>query len=177
MYDATVSLLEGAALAWLATGVEPGRIGNAHFAIAPFDTFRCADRDITICAANDALFGVLVTALGLPLLATDARFATNAQRHAERTALKQELETVLGTAPAQRWLEMLSAAGVPCGPISAVAEAVGSEQTRVRNMVIDAGGLPMPGNPIKTSAYGDPAIRPAAPELDEHGEAVRAELA
>jgi CoA:oxalate CoA-transferase len=176
MYDATVSLLEGAALSWLATGRDPGRIGNAHFAIAPFDTFACADREITICAANDVLFGVLVTALGVPRLATEARFATNALRHDARAALKAELEDVLRTGPAAHWLSVLEGAGVPCGPISDVAEAVGSEQARIRNMVVDAGGVPVPGNPVKTSTYDDPASRPAAPELDEHGPAIRAEL-
>ena len=177
MYDATVSLLEGAALSWLATGQEPGRIGNAHFAIAPFDTFACADRDITVCAANDVLFGVLVTALGVPRLATDHRFATNAQRHEERAALKEELESVLRTAPADHWLAVLAEAGVPSGAISDVAEAVGSAQTQARNMVVDAGGLPVPGNPVKASAYPDPEQRPPAPELDEHGDAVRKEFA
>ena len=177
MYDATVSLLEGAALAWLATGDEPGRIGNAHFAIAPFDTFTCADRDITICAANDVLFGVLVTALGVPRLAGDHRFTTNALRHAARAELKAEMEAVLRTAPAAHWLGVLADAGVPSGAISAVSEAVGSEQARARNMVVDAGGLPVPGNPVKASAYPDPATRPAAPELDEHGDAIRMEFA
>jgi CoA:oxalate CoA-transferase len=177
MYDATVSLLEGAALSWLATGREPGRIGNAHFAIAPFDTFACADRDITVCAANDVLFGVLVTALGVPRLATDERFTSNATRHDNREALKSELEAVLRTDTSRHWLGVLEAAGVPCGPISDVAEAVGSEQARVRNMVVDAGGLPVPGNPVKTSAWGDPVSRPSAPDLDEHGPALRRELA
>jgi CoA:oxalate CoA-transferase len=174
MYDATVSLLEGAALAWLATGQEPGRIGNAHFAIAPFDTFRCADREITVCAANDVLFGVLVMALGLPRLATDPRFTTNAGRHAARHELKASLQAVLVTESAEHWLGVLSAAGVPCGPISDVAEAVGSEQTRARNMVVDAGGLRVPGNPVKTSAWPDATTRPAAPQLDEHGPTIRA---
>jgi CoA:oxalate CoA-transferase len=176
MYDATVSLLEGAALSWLATGRDPGRVGNAHFAIAPFDTFACADRDITVCAANDVLFGVLVTALGVPRLASDERFASNALRHDNRDALKAEMEAVLRGAPAEHWLDVLDGAGVPCGPISNVAEAVGSEQARVRNMVVDAGGLPAPGNPVKTSAWVDPVTRRAAPELDEHGAALRAEL-
>jgi CoA:oxalate CoA-transferase len=176
MYDATVSLLEGAALSWLATGQDPGRIGNAHFAIAPFDTFTCADGDITICAANDVLFGVLVTALGVPRLATDARFATNAARHDGRDVLKAELEDVLRSEPAAHWLAVLETAGVPCGPISDVADAVGSEQSRVRNMVVRAGGLPVPGNPVKASAYPDPMERPAAPELDEHGSAIRVEF-
>jgi CoA:oxalate CoA-transferase len=176
MYDATVSLLEGAALAWLATGHDPGRIGNAHYAIAPFDTFACADREITVCAANDVLFGLLVTALGIPRLATEERFATNALRHASRGELKAELEAVLRGAPSGHWLEVLERAGVPCGPISDVGEAVGSEQTRARNMVVDAGGLPVPGNPVKSSSYDDQAVRPAAPSLDQHGQAVRAEF-
>jgi CoA:oxalate CoA-transferase len=176
MYDATVSLLEGAALSYLATGTDPLRIGNAHFAIAPFDTFGCADGDITICAANDLLFGVLVTALGLPRLAADPRYASNASRHENRAALKDELVAVLRTEAASHWLALLEEAGVPCGPISGVAAAVGSEQTRRRNMVVDAGGLPVPGNPVKASAYPEPATRPAAPELDEHGASIRAEL-
>ena len=176
MYDATVSLLDGAALSWLATGREPGRIGNAHFAIAPFDTFACADRDITVCAANDVLFGVLVTALGIPRLATDERFSSNALRHDHRAALKDEMEAVLRGQRAAHWLSVLEGAGVPCGPISDVAEAVGSEQARTRNMVVDAGGLPVPGNPVKTSAWPEEESRPAAPELDEHGAALRREL-
>ena len=176
MYDATTSLLEGAALSWLATGVDPGRIGNAHFSIAPFDTFGCQDREITLCAANDGLFGALVGALGAPGLATDPRFATNALRHGDRRALKEELEAVLRTAPAQHWLDVLELAGVPCGPIGTVAEAMGSEQTAVRRMVVQAGGLPGPGNPLKLSGYPDPVDRAAAPLLDAHGPAVRAEF-
>ena len=177
MYDATVSLLEGAALSWLATGEEPGRMGNAHFSIAPFDTFACADRDITVCAANDLLFGALATALGLPGLLTDARFASNAERHAHRADLKELMEQVLRQRPASEWLEVLEAAGVPCGPISAVAEAVGSEQSTSRQMVVDAGGVPVPGNPVKLSAWPDAGSRPAEPVLDEHGDALRAEFA
>jgi CoA:oxalate CoA-transferase len=176
MFDATVSLLEGAALAWLATGVDPQRIGNAHFAIAPFDTFSCADGDITVCAANDGLFRALAGALGRPELADDPRFATNAARHERRGELKAEMEAVLRTRLAEHWLGELDLAGVPSGPISTVADAVGSEQTAARRMVVDAGGLPVPGQPVKASAWEDPAQRPAAPELDEHGALVRAEF-
>ena len=76
--------------------------------------------------------------------------------------------------PASHWLEVLERAGVPCGPINDVAEAVGSEQSRVRQMVVDAGGVPVPGQPVKLSAWPDPGVRPAAPGLDEHGPAIRA---
>lgn len=176
LYDATVSLLEGAALSYLVTGQEPPRIGNAHQAIAPFDTFACRDRDITICAANDVLFGALVTALGLPGLLTDVRYASNRLRHDAREELKADLVGALRGSDAETWLRVLDAAGVPCGPISTVAEAVGSEQTVVRRMVVRAGGLPVPGNPVKGDGWPDPVVRPPAPLLDEHGDAVRAEF-
>lgn len=158
------------------TGVDPQPIGNAHLAIAPFDTFRCADGDLTVCAANDALFAALGRALGLPGLASDPRFTTNAARHARRGELKDLLEAALGSGSVEHWLGELDLAGVPCGPISSVAQAVGSQQTAVRNMVVDVGGLPVPGNPVKASAWDDPAVRMPAPALDEHGAAVRAEF-
>jgi CoA:oxalate CoA-transferase len=177
MFDATVSLLESPALSWLATGAEPTPIGNAHFSIAPFDTFRCSDREITICAANDGLFAALAGALGRPGLPTDPRYASNALRHAHRVELKADLEAALAAAPAEHWLGELELAGVPCGPIATVGEAVGSPQAAARRMVIDAGGAAVPGNPLKMSGWEDPLERPAAPALDEHGALIRAEFA
>ncbi len=176
MFDSTVSLLEGAALSFLATGATPTSIGNAHFAIAPFDTFACADRTITICAANDALFGKLAVVVGRPGLTEDPRFGANASRHAHREALKAALEGALAAADADVWLARLEAAGVPCGPVMDVAEAVGSAQTAARRMVVDAGGLPVPGNPVKSSAHPDPTTFPPAPALDADGRSVRAWL-
>ncbi len=176
MFDAMVSLLESPALSWLTSGVEPGSIGNAHFSIAPFDTFACRDRLITVCAANDGLFAALARALDAPALVTDPRYATNALRHEHREALKVDLEAVLGTADADHWLGELDLAGVPCGPLSTVGEAVGSPQAAVRRMVVDAGGLAVPGNPLKMSGWADPRVRPPAPALDEHGDLVRAEF-
>ncbi len=176
MHDSLVSLLEGAALAFLATGEPPPRIGNAHYSIAPFDTFACADRPIIICAANDTLFAGLCGALGRHELTSDPRFRDNSGRHRHRDELKVELERVLGADDGEHWLARLSEAGVPCGPVSDIAEAMTSEQIRSRRMVIEAGGLPMPGTPIKYADYPDPAERPAAPELDEHGAALREEF-
>ena len=176
MYDATVSLLEGAALWFLASGEEPPRMGNAHHAIAPFDTFATADRDIVICAANDRLFAALCAAIGASELVTQPEFADNAARHRNRDALKAALEQRLAAQPAPTWLTAIGAAGVPCSPVSDVADAVASEQTAARRMVITAGGLPVTGNPVKLSAYDDPAVRPPAPMLDEHGPDIRREF-
>jgi CoA:oxalate CoA-transferase len=176
LFDTTMSLLEGAALSYLATGVTPPRIGNAHYSIAPFDTFACADGSIVICAANDGLFARLCAAVGRPELATDPRFGTNDARLSARDEFKREVEATLRTRPAAYWLDALHAAGVPSGPINEVSEAVSSPQTAARRMVVDAGGLPVPGNPVKASGYPDPRQRPAAPGLDADGPAIRAEF-
>jgi CoA:oxalate CoA-transferase len=176
MFDSALSLLEGAAQQYLAHRAEPARIGNAHYTISPFGTFACADRPIVICAAHDGLFGVLCTVLERPDLVTDSAYASNESRSRHRDALAAELESALRTAPAAHWLDRLGAAGVPCGAVSGVGEALSSVQAAARRMVIEAGGQPMPGNPMKISGYPDPIVRRPAPGLDEHGPAVRSEL-
>jgi CoA:oxalate CoA-transferase len=172
MYDSTLSLLESAGLSYLATGDQPPRIGNAHFSIAPFDTFACADRPIVICAANDALFRQLCQVLDRADLIADAHYASNESRFDHRDVLKAEMEATLRKRPAEEWLAELDGAGVPCSPILDVAEALGGPQAAARRMVVHSGGLPVLGNPVKMSAYPDPAERPPAPDLD----ADRAEL-
>ncbi len=175
MHDSTISLLEGAALAYLATGNAPPRIGNAHYSIAPFDTFQAKDRLFVICAANDELFALLCATVGRPELVEDPRFITNLLRHDNRQELKKELEIALVARPAATWLEIFEKAGVPCGPVSNIAEALSSEQAADRNLVIEVGGLRMPGNPMKFAGY--PEIQPEpAPELDQQGEALRSEF-
>jgi CoA:oxalate CoA-transferase len=176
MFDSALSLLEGAALHYLTRRTEPPRLGNMHHSISPFGTFRCADAPIVICAGGDGLFGVLCTVLGRPELVRDPRFADNDSRVTHRDALSAELDAALGTAPAADWLERIGAAGVPCSAVSTVGAALDSEQAAVRRMVVTAGGLPMVGNPMKISPYGEPAERPGPPGLDEHGAAIRAEL-
>jgi CoA:oxalate CoA-transferase len=175
MHDATVSLLEGAALAYLASGQAPPRIGNAHYAIAPFDTFRAADGPLVICAANDDLFALLMSSLERLDLVTNPLFVTNALRHEHRDALKKEIESALVARTAESWLELLGDAGVPCGPVSSVAEALSSEQAAARGLVIDVGGMPMPGNPMKLTGYPD-ALPDPAPELDRDGADLRSEF-
>ena len=176
MFDAALSLLEGAALHYLSRRTEPPRLGNMHHSISPFGAFRCADAPIVICAGGDGLFGVLCTVLGRPELVTDPRFTDNDGRATHRDALSAELEAALGTAPAADWLARIGAAGVPCSAVSTVGTALDSEQAAARRMVITAGGTPMVGNPMKIAPYGEPEERPGPPGLDEHGAAIRAEL-
>jgi CoA:oxalate CoA-transferase len=87
------------------------------------------------------------------------------------------LETTLKKQPADYWLKVIHEAGVPVAPLLNVAEAAELPQTAARNMLIEAGGVRMPGNPIKISGYDDPKIRVGAPTLDQHGKAARLEFA
>jgi CoA:oxalate CoA-transferase len=176
MFDSLASLIEGAALHYLADGTDPGPIGNAHYSITPFDTFRCADGQVVICAANEDLFRVLAGALAHPEWLERPEFRTNRDRTAHRELLKSEIEAVLATAPASHWLGLLSRTGVPCGPIGTVGEALACEQAVARQMVITAGGLAMPGNPMKTSLLPSDIRPQPAPDLDQHGAQIRAEL-
>ncbi|OHV44114.1 hypothetical protein CC117_10675 [Parafrankia colletiae] len=95
MFGATVSLLEGAALAYLATGVAPPRIGNAHYSTAPFETLACAAGSIVICAADDDLFARLCAVIDRPDPVVDPRPRVNSDRLKARAELKTEIESGL----------------------------------------------------------------------------------
>jgi CoA:oxalate CoA-transferase len=177
MFDAVLSILEHGLMHYAATGKVPERLGNRHPTITPFDTFDAADKAFVICAGDNALFAALCTSVGRAELATDARFTDNDRRTENAVALRAELEAVLKTRPAAHWLPILDKAGIPCGSINDVASAVADPQVAARNMMITAGGVRMPGNPIKISGYDDPAERAAAPALDASGTAIRAEFA
>jgi crotonobetainyl-CoA:carnitine CoA-transferase CaiB-like acyl-CoA transferase len=128
--DLLSSLLFGLvnqASAYLNAAVVPGRLGNAHPSIAPYQTLAAADRAIALAVGNDGQFGRLVAVLESeagsgPSLANDERFATNPMRVRHAAALTSELERRLATRPAAYWIERLTAAGVPCGPVNTVAE-------------------------------------------------------
>lgn len=177
MFDATLAFLEHGVMEYVATGKAMERIGNRHPFMTPFDTFSSQDKDFVICAGNDHLFGLLCKAIGLPELPADARFASNGERTAHQAELKQLLEATFRQQPAAHWLDVIHAAGVPVAPLLTVAEALELPQTRARNMLIEAGGVHMPGNPVKISGYADPAVRMGAPTLDQHGHALRREFA
>jgi crotonobetainyl-CoA:carnitine CoA-transferase CaiB-like acyl-CoA transferase len=123
--DLLSSLLFGLvnqASAFLNAGVVPGRLGNGHPSIAPYQTLAAADRAIALAVGNDGQFAKLVAVLDANELAGDARFATNPMRVRHAAELTAELERRLATHPAAYWIERLTAAGVPCGPVNTVAE-------------------------------------------------------
>jgi CoA:oxalate CoA-transferase len=176
MLDGQIAILESAVIRYANTGVVPGQLGNRHPSITPFEPYATADRPLIIAAGNDVLFAQLCAALGLPDLPRDARFTTNRDRNLHPDELKTALEEVLMTRAAAHWMEMFEKAGVPCSPVQTVADAVDHPQVRARNMIVEAGGLKMAGNPIKLSAWPENPTRPAAPALDADGERIRREI-
>ncbi len=171
MLDCQIAILENAIARYCATGEVPGPLGARHPSITPFEAFATKDAHIIVAAGNDALFAKLCQTVGRPDLAGNPLFLTNDQRTRHVEALKDEIEDALATRPAAEWLRVLDDAGVPCAPINNVAEALAEPQVLARNMVVglddaDAGPLKVAGNPIKMSAFPDPATRAAAPALD-----------
>ena len=86
------------------------------------------------------------------------------------------MEVALKKQPAAHWLKAIHEAGVPVGPINDIKAAAEHPQTKARNTLIEAGGVKMPGNPVKISEYDDPPVRVGAPELNQHGGALRREF-
>ncbi|MGH9277410.1 MAG: CaiB/BaiF CoA transferase family protein [Acidimicrobiales bacterium] len=177
MLDSTFALLEHGLMDALGLRQRPERIGNRHPFMYPFDTFSCQDQPLAITVGNDHLFGMLVTTLGKPGLATDDRFDTNEKRSDNWTALKHEMEAVLGTATAATWRERLEQAGVPVGIVLNVADTRDLAQIRARGMVKSVGGYDVPGSPMKYGAWNSLGTGIPSPALDANGDALRSEFA
>jgi CoA:oxalate CoA-transferase len=177
MLDGQLAILESAVVRYALTGRAPEPLGNRHPSIAPFEVYATADRPLVIAAGNDTIFRRLCGALGRTDLADDPRFRTNPDRVRNVAALGEAVEAVLRARPAAEWVSVLEAAGVPCGVVNTVADAVEHPQVQARNMIVTAGGLRMAGNPVKLSEFPDPPARRPAPELNADGGRIRRELA
>ncbi|MEV4577715.1 CoA transferase [Nonomuraea jabiensis] len=162
--------------AYVAGGVVPYRMGNAHPSVFPYEPLPTADHELIVAAANDGQFRKLCEVLGIPEVAADPRFARNADRTARREELRPILVERLVTRRAEEWFDLLVEAGVPSGPINtidggfAVAERFGLEPV----VVVGEGerAVPTTRHPIRFSET--PAgYRLPPPELDEHGTEVR----
>lgn len=157
-HSATAALVNVAQNA-LVSGTEPRRWGNAHPNLVPYELFAAADRPLVIAVGNDTQFAHCARALGLETLASDASLATNAGRIAARERVVGAIAAQVRTAPAAHWLARLEDAGVPCGVVKPVLEALRE---------VDA-------SPLTGVAPQSPGtIRRPPPRLDEHGAAIRA---
>ncbi|MFC7895724.1 CaiB/BaiF CoA transferase family protein [Streptomyces sp. NPDC057381] len=162
-----LSAMANQASGYLAAGVVPGRLGNAHPSIAPYETFHTADRPIALAVGNDRQFAALATLLGVPELAGDPRFRTNPDRVAHRGELRPLLQDRLRTRGADHWAGVLPTAGVPAGPVNALDEAFAYAGRLGVEAVVDVGGTRQVAHPIRLAAT--PArYRLAPPELGEH---------
>ena len=170
LYDTAVSALVNVSGTALVTGEEPGRYGNAHSSIVPYQTFAAADGLISVAGANDGLYRRLCEAIERPDLAQDERYATNPLRVANRGELVAELERVFASRPADEWLERLGSAGVPAGKVRGVLDALGDARTlTVEHPTI--GTLPLVASPLGPRSETRPP-----PLLGEHTREVLAEL-
>jgi CoA:oxalate CoA-transferase len=181
MFDCQLALLEGVVVRYTAEGVIPGPVGSRHATITPFQAFRTKDGNIIIAAGNDSLFVRLCNALGHPGMALDPDYLTNGSRQKNQKRLETEIEAILADKTTAEWIKIIGDAGVPCGPINNIAQALQHPQVEARNMLVtvpdgEGGTLKVSGNPLKMSAFADPPTREAAPDLDANRAAILKEL-
>lgn len=162
--------------AWVAGGTVPYRMGNAHPSVFPYEPMPTADDDLIVAAGNDAQFRKLCGVLEVPGLADDPRFARNADRTVNREELRPLLVERLATRGAVEWFELLTAAGVPAGPIQTIDGGFAMAERFGLDPVVTVGegdrAVPTTRHPVRFSAT--PAVyRLPPPRLDEHGADLR----
>jgi crotonobetainyl-CoA:carnitine CoA-transferase CaiB-like acyl-CoA transferase len=170
LLDTQVGVLGNQALNWMASGAVPQRMGNGHANLAPYQSFPTSDGDLIVAVGNDRQFAKLCAVLGTPVLAEDARFATNPNRVRNRPALLPLIvaETVKWDSAAL--LAALEAAGVPVGPVNRVDQVFADPQVIARGMQISVAGLAGLAAPITIDGCRVVADR-ASPRLGEHADA------
>ena len=181
MLDATTALLTYQAGNYFATGQTPGRLGNRHPTIVPYETFEASDGTFVIAVGNDDQWRRFCATAGLDALGTDDRFATNRARVAHYDTLRPLIAERLVSRSREYWVERLRGAGVPCGSVRDVAEVLNDPQIDAREMVREiehavAGAIRVTGVPIKLSETPG-AVRTPPPLLGEHTDTILRDLA
>ncbi|MBF8162933.1 CaiB/BaiF CoA transferase family protein [Ectopseudomonas hydrolytica] len=176
LLDVQVACLANQAMNYLATGVSPRRLGNAHPNIVPYQDFPSADGNFILAVGNDGQFRKLCEVAGLPALADDPRFSTNKARVAHRAELIPLLRQATVFKTTTQWIELLEKAGVPCGPINDLQQVFADPQVQARGLRIDlpnamGSTTPQVASPLRLSAT-PVAYRSAPPLLGQHTEAL-----
>ena len=151
LYDCALSLLHPHAPNYFYSGKTPARSGNAHPNIAPYETLPTASGPIFLAVGNNRQFAQLADTLGAPELARDPRYAANADRLANRQALRDALSALLATHEAAALADRLLRAGVPAAAVQTVDQALAHPHTRHRGMLLEQGDYRGVGSPIKLS--------------------------
>lgn len=180
LMQSTMAIINYQAQNTLSTGVAPGRNGNDHPIMFPQGTFKAGSSAITIASGNEKMWRKLCTALGLDELAEDPRYADNAGRMQHRKELRRIIENALATRPADEWIEILNAAGIPAGPVLDLREALDHPTTRALGLVqqVDHPSLGRMDVVGKAVTVGDDPrwIERHPPLLGEHSAEILAEL-
>ncbi len=176
LLDTSMAFLSIQGMTYLTTGEAPGRIGNTHPSIVPYQVFPTQDGSVILACGNDNLFSKFCEAAGCKHLVSDERFARNAGRVQNRGVLVPLLNEVFAQKTTKQWVAILEQAGVPNGPINSIAEAFDEEQVKARGMKFDlphptGGRVPMIASPMKFSATPLEQITPP-PMLGQHTDAV-----
>jgi crotonobetainyl-CoA:carnitine CoA-transferase CaiB-like acyl-CoA transferase len=179
IFESTLAVLVNQAQNAFVDGVAPGRLGNAHPNIVPYETFETADGEIAIAVGSERQWPRFCRAVGLPALADDPRFATNGDRVENRVELIATLRERLAEQTSAEWLDALDAADIPAGPINDIPTAFASPQAQARRMAIDVdhpvlGRTMQVGLPFELSAT-PASIRTAPPLLGEQSDEILAE--
>ncbi|MEW2492483.1 CaiB/BaiF CoA-transferase family protein [Streptomyces nodosus] len=179
LLSAALSTLVNHTSAYVAGGTVPLRMGNAHPSLFPYEPLPTADRDLIVIAGNDGQFRRLCAVLGLEELVDDPRFLHNEDRTANRERLRPHLVRALKQRGADEWFELLTAAGLPAGPINTVKDGVELAERLGLDPVVRVGEggdmVPSVRNPITFSAT-PASYRLAPPRLGQHTEQIRAWL-
>jgi crotonobetainyl-CoA:carnitine CoA-transferase CaiB-like acyl-CoA transferase len=157
LLDTQVAFLANQSMNYLATGEVPGRLGNSHPNIVPYQTFGTSDGNLILACGNDNLFAKFCAHAGCGQLAEDPRFATNAARVENRAALIPILAGLFRSRTTVEWVELLETAGVPNGPINNIEQVFQEPQVVARKMKIEldhptAGRVPLVASPMRFSA-------------------------
>jgi len=156
---------------WLVDRQEPTREGSRHRQNAPYQRMATKDGNLMIGAAGQAIWERCAEALGHAEWCSDPRFATNAARMQNRAALEREMEAVLTTGTTEHWVDVLEAAGVPCGPVYNYGQMFADPQVKHREMIqyandAELGDVPHIRTPVR---IGDAIkVRAVAPKLGQH---------
>jgi crotonobetainyl-CoA:carnitine CoA-transferase CaiB-like acyl-CoA transferase len=174
LFETTLSWLANRGQEYLVSGEDKGRMGNAHPTIVPYQTFATSDKPIAVAVGNDAQFRRLCETIGRTELAGDERYATNPARVANREELVEILQREFSNRPADEWVEKIREAGVPIGPVNALADVFSDEHVLSSGILRDvdhpaAGMLNMLASPVLIGGERPP-IRHPPPTLGQHTE-------
>lgn len=180
LYDTAISLLNYPAAWYLNGGFQPQRTRHSsHPSLVPFQNFETATDWIVVGCAKEKFYRRLVETIGRPELAEDERFVDFSSRAANREELLAILEGIFREQPAAHWLKLLTEAGVPCGPVNNVSQAIEDPQTDARGLIVETehprfGTVRQVGSPVRVGPQREGHRR--APARDEDGPVILQEL-